>query len=78
MGWNSWNTFGKDINEEVVRGVADKMVELGMKDLGYQYVVIDDHRRFPRSSKLVGSSQRKNASLSAGQSRSVATNQAVS
>ena len=43
MGWNSWNTFGKDINEEVVRGVADKMVELGLKDLGYQYVVIDDH-----------------------------------
>jgi alpha-galactosidase len=43
MGWNSWNTFGKDISETVVRGVADKMVELGLKDLGYQYVVIDDH-----------------------------------
>lgn len=43
MGWNSWNTFGPDINAEVVRGVADKIVELGLKDLGYQYVVIDDH-----------------------------------
>jgi alpha-galactosidase len=43
MGWNSWNTFGKNISEDVVRGVADKIVELGFKDLGYQYVVIDDH-----------------------------------
>lgn len=43
MGWNSWNTFGKNINESVVRGVADKFVELRLKDLGYQYIVIDDH-----------------------------------
>jgi len=43
MGWNSWNTFGEQINEEVIRGVADKIVTLGLKDLGYQYVVIDDH-----------------------------------
>ena len=25
MGWNSWNTFGGDINEQLVRGVADAM-----------------------------------------------------
>jgi alpha-galactosidase len=43
MGWNSWNTFGEHISAEVVKGVADKMVELGLKDLGYQFVVIDDH-----------------------------------
>ena len=43
MGWNSWNTFGEQINEDVVRGVADKMAALGLKDLGYQYIVIDDH-----------------------------------
>jgi alpha-galactosidase len=43
IGWNSWNTFGEQINEEVVRGVADKIVALGLKDLGYQYIVIDDH-----------------------------------
>ena len=43
MGWNSWNTFGKDINEELVRSVADGMVDLGLKDFGYRYVVIDDH-----------------------------------
>ena len=43
MGWNSWNTFGNQINEDVVRGVADKIVALGLRDLGYQYIVIDDH-----------------------------------
>ena len=43
MGWNSWNTFGKEINEVVVKGVADAIVSLGLRDLGYQYVVIDDH-----------------------------------
>lgn len=42
MGWNSWNTFGKDINETVVREVADKVAGQGLKDLGYQYIVIDD------------------------------------
>jgi alpha-galactosidase len=42
MGWNSWNKFGCDINEEVVRQVADAMVSSGMRDAGYQYVNIDD------------------------------------
>jgi len=43
MGWNSWNTFGPDVSATVVCGVADKIVDLGLKNLGYQYVVIDDH-----------------------------------
>ncbi len=42
MGWNSWNTFGPDINESVVRETADAFVEEGLKDAGYEYVVIDD------------------------------------
>ncbi len=42
LGWNSWNTFGTDINEELVKGIADKFVELGLKDAGYQYIVLDD------------------------------------
>lgn len=42
MGWNSWNRFGCDINETVIRGAADAMVASGMKDAGYQYIVIDD------------------------------------
>ncbi len=42
MGWNSWNTFGLDINEEVVLKTAENIVNLGLKDAGYEYVVIDD------------------------------------
>lgn len=42
MGWNSWNTFGADINENLIRETVDSMVESGLKDHGYEYVVIDD------------------------------------
>ncbi|MEV4754418.1 ricin-type beta-trefoil lectin domain protein [Micromonospora sp. NPDC049559] len=42
MGWNSWNTFGCNINETLIRQVADAMVANGMRDLGYKYVVVDD------------------------------------
>ncbi len=43
MGWNSWNKFAcKGLNEKVVRETADAMVANGMKDAGYQYVILDD------------------------------------
>src|SRR5690349_6105632 len=42
MGWNSWNTFGHNINESVVRETADALVSSGLRDVGYKYIVIDD------------------------------------
>ena len=42
MGWNSWNTFTWDINEALIREVADKFITDGYKDAGYEYIVIDD------------------------------------
>lgn len=42
MGWNSWNTFGKDINERLIMETADAMVSEGYRDKGYEYVIIDD------------------------------------
>jgi len=42
MGWNTWNKFGCNVSEELIRGAADSMVKSGMKDAGYQYIVIDD------------------------------------
>jgi len=42
MGWNSWNKFACDINEDIIKGVADAMVESGMSTSGYEYIVIDD------------------------------------
>ena len=57
MGWNSWNTFACDIDENLVRETADLFVKLGLKDAGYQYVVIDDcwmeMERDPQTMKLV-------------------------
>jgi alpha-galactosidase len=42
MGWNSWNHFGCDVSEQLVRETAHAMVSSGMRDAGYRYVVIDD------------------------------------
>ena len=42
MGWNSWNKFACNVDEKLIRETADAMVSSGMKDAGYQYVVIDD------------------------------------
>jgi alpha-galactosidase len=42
MGWNSWNTFQTNINEKLVKDIADVMVSSGMKDAGYTYIVLDD------------------------------------
>jgi alpha-galactosidase len=42
MGWNSWNKFGCQVNEQLIRETADAMVSSGMKAAGYEYVNIDD------------------------------------
>ena len=42
MGFNTWNTFGENINAELIKETADKMIELGLRDAGYEYLVIDD------------------------------------
>jgi len=42
MGWNSWNTFATDINEELIKEMADALIENGMRDAGYEYIVLDD------------------------------------
>ena len=42
MGWNSWNNFGCNVSEQMIREMADAMVETGMRDAGYIYINIDD------------------------------------
>ena len=42
LGWNTWNTFGASINEQLILESADAMVETGLLDAGYNYLVIDD------------------------------------
>ena len=43
MGWNSWNLFEEEVSEMLVKQIADGIVSSGMKDAGYQYIVIDDY-----------------------------------
>ena len=57
MGWNTWNTFGKDINEALIRESADAFIDNGLKDAGYEYLVIDDcwseYNRDPVTDRIV-------------------------
>jgi alpha-galactosidase len=42
MGWNTWNTFGGNINEDLIKGTATAMINSGMLEAGYRYIVLDD------------------------------------
>ena len=57
MGFNTWNTFGKEINEGLIHEIADCLVEKGLRDAGYEYLVIDDcwseKERDPKTGKIV-------------------------
>lgn len=43
MGWNSWNVFTNTLDEKLVIEIADAMVSTGLRDLGYQYINMDDY-----------------------------------
>lgn len=42
MGWSSWNKFQGNIDEDIIKSIADAMVASGLKDAGYTYINIDD------------------------------------
>lgn len=42
LGWNSWNKFACDVDENLIKATADAMVSSGMREAGYEYIVIDD------------------------------------
>ncbi|CAE6428342.1 unnamed protein product [Rhizoctonia solani] len=42
MGWNTWNKFACDISEDLILSAGKAVVATGLKDLGYEYVVVDD------------------------------------
>jgi alpha-galactosidase len=51
MGWNSWNHYGCDVSAQLIRETADAMAANGLRDAGYQYVVIDDCWQVARDAK---------------------------
>jgi alpha-galactosidase len=42
MGWASWNHFFCEYDEQTIRQQADALVATGMKEAGYQYVIIQE------------------------------------
>jgi alpha-galactosidase len=42
LGWNSWNTFTWDINEQLIHEITDAFITEGYREAGYEYIVIDD------------------------------------
>ena len=42
MGWSTWNKFQGNISEDIIKGIADAMVESGLRAAGYTYINIDD------------------------------------
>ncbi|MGA8117462.1 MAG: NPCBM/NEW2 domain-containing protein [Actinocatenispora sp.] len=42
MGFNDWNSFGCNVDEQLIKSTADLFVSTGLKDAGYTYVNIDD------------------------------------
>ncbi|MEI5685588.1 NPCBM/NEW2 domain-containing protein [Sphingomonas kyungheensis] len=57
MGWNSWNAFNSDVDEEKVLASAQALLDTGLVKLGYRYVNIDDgwwlKRRQPDGRMLI-------------------------
>ncbi|KAI1611785.1 glycoside hydrolase superfamily [Exophiala viscosa] len=42
MGWNNWNSLGCAVSESLLLDTSKILVDAGLKDVGYQYVVLDD------------------------------------
>lgn len=42
MGWMTWNLYGENINEDIIKRIADAMDSTGMVAAGYKYLIIDD------------------------------------
>lgn len=42
MGWISWNSVQSEVSEDIVRRVADLFIEKGLKDCGWNFIVMDD------------------------------------
>jgi alpha-galactosidase len=42
MGWNTWNHYGCNINEDIFKKNVDLLVESGLAKKGYVYANLDD------------------------------------
>ncbi|KAJ5833462.1 Alpha-galactosidase/alpha-n-acetylgalactosaminidase [Penicillium riverlandense] len=42
MGWNTWSSFGCDLDASVIMDTARQIAKYGFKDIGYEYIILDD------------------------------------
>jgi alpha-galactosidase len=42
MGWNNWNSLGCDVSQDLLLGTSKVLLHSGLRDVGYNYVVLDD------------------------------------
>ncbi|QBG47007.1 alpha-galactosidase [Verrucomicrobia bacterium S94] len=52
LGWNSWNCWGHQVDQEKVLASARAMAEKGLKDYGWTYINIDDAWQGKRGGKF--------------------------
>lgn len=60
MGWDNWNAFHCDVNETLLLNTARDMAGLGLRDLGYKYIILDDCWSIGRNSSGYLVADRKN------------------
>lgn len=51
IGWNGWNSWAREIDQEKVIASADAMVKMGLANHGWSYINIDDAWQGPRGGK---------------------------
>lgn len=54
LGWNSWNCYAEEVDQEKVLATAKAMVDKGLKDHGWTYVNIDDTWQGQRGGEFRG------------------------
>lgn len=42
MGWNNWNSLGCDVSQDLLLDTSRVLLDSGLRDVGYEYVVLDD------------------------------------
>lgn len=69
MGWSSWEHFGCEVTEDVIKRAADAVVASGMADAGYEYINVDDcwaaPERDPQTGRLRAHPQRFGSGIAA-------------
>jgi len=56
MGFNTWNHFGCNISEEIIKNAAHALIKAGLREKGYNYINLDDCwqiARDPTTKKII-------------------------